>query len=356
MHIQLKQQQIMTLMQFFPQNLRKIQEDIFDLPIATDKVAFSLIINLTGEFPTKPPVLQILCKNVYTHPQIDQRGFVLPSCHPKFQFWTARDNLGKMIFDICAILINGTMGPPLTQTNLQPNITNSTPNLLVNTNSNPNLLNNNSNPNLNQPNSLPYGTNPPPYGTKTNSPYNSNNSPNSNNTKTEFEPLPVPKVPTNFPELQDKPVEELQFLLSDSSSFSLLVEDQEFLKNLKSLKDGIMEQNEESAKKNLSREEDLLKLQNETLKLRNQLQLAKQEYESKLLLQNKLKERYSIPNLLEKLRDSTHQTEKESDSLSEDFFQNKSDPQKFLKEYMSKRSLFHLRNAKLDCIQRSNQY
>ena len=34
----------MTLMQFFSNNLRKINEDVFNLPVATDKVAFDLIM------------------------------------------------------------------------------------------------------------------------------------------------------------------------------------------------------------------------------------------------------------------------------------------------------------------------
>jgi hypothetical protein len=182
---------------------------------------------LTGEFPTKPPVIQIVCKTQFQHPQVDQRGMVLPSCHPKFLNWTARDNLGKMIFEIAQILTMPVNNQPIPNNNFpQPQPYGTNP------------------PNSNNPPS--YGSNPKPYGS--NNPPNSNNTPNSN--KTEFEPLPVPKVPTNFPDLQDKSVEELQFLLSDEEGFSLFVEDQEFIKNLKTLREGILDQNEESASLN----------------------------------------------------------------------------------------------------------
>jgi hypothetical protein len=96
-------------------------------------------------------------------------------------------------------------------------------------------------------------------------------------------------------------------------------------------------------------------LSQETLKTRNLLQQVKQEYENKLKIQNQMKEKYSIPALLEELREATNQVEKESDTLFDNFVENKKDPQKFLKEYMAIRSLYHLRNAKLESIQRSGQ-
>ena len=190
---------------------------------------------MSGEFPTKPPILQLVSKTPFQHPHVDQRGYILPSLHPKFQNWTARDNLGKMVFEIAQALTMPVNNPPQPFGNNPPNS-----NPLPQYGSNPNPP-----PQYSSNPPQPFGNNPP----KSNPPpqYGSNNQFGSNSGKTEFEPLPVPKAPTNFPDLQDKSVEELQFLLSDEDGFSLFLEDQEFIKNLKTLREGIMDQNEESA-------------------------------------------------------------------------------------------------------------
>ena len=246
-----------------------------------------------GDFPNKPPVLQVVAVNQYLHPFLDQRGFLLPSSHPKLANWTPRDSLGKMIYEILPKLTNGTMGPPLSNNNnnnpnqpsyqAPPNQSNQTsgrPGSVGSAGgvvgvspygSNPSSQNYASNPSPNvgnyssnppnignyQPNPSPnvgnYASNPPNvgnYGSNLSnrgaSPINTNSTPPNSKT-VEYEPLPVPKVPSNFPDLQQKSVEELELLLSDDEAFSLLVEEQEIIQNLKKLRMDITQQNEESA-------------------------------------------------------------------------------------------------------------
>ena len=60
---------------------------------------------------------------------------------------------------------------------------------------------------------------------------------------------------------------------------------------------------------------------------------------------------YSTPALIEKLNDAANDAEYSSDSLSKKFLSGDMEQKEFVKEFMEKRKLFHLRSAKKESLQ-----
>lgn len=56
--------------------------------------------------------------------------------------------------------------------------------------------------------------------------------------------------------------------------------------------------------------------------------------------------------LLDKLRQATEQVEQDSDEIVEQYSKGNISLSEFVDQYFQKRKLFHLRNAKMECLQR----
>jgi len=76
----------------------------------------------------------------------------------------------------------------------------------------------------------------------------------------------------------------------------------------------------------------------------------KTEYEKKVQRQQAVLKQFSTGALIEKLNDAAHQAEHESDELAKNFLHGSVDLNTFVKEFMVKRKLYHLRAAKKESL------
>jgi len=321
----LRLKQIDSLRQYFSTVKEVVRDTSFEIPLTLpSRKTIILKINLSPDFPRVSPTLQIT--PAVTHKLVDSNMFITPQAHENLSRWNANANLGKTVYEIVQKLMQ------------EP------PQILQFTNPSPAPVP----APMPAPQSYPYGNGgvpvqmnqsmtkpPPPYGPQ----------PSTSVGKTA-----LPGIPSNFPELESKTPSELSQMLNDETEFNRFFESLPAVQTMKKLRDDLRNANEELAKKNLTKEVEIESVKRE-LNGRQQVVADKRfAFEQKAQRQQEVMKQFSTPALIDQLSNAAQEAEMSSDAIANKFLAGETELKDFIKEFMEKRKLFHLRAAKKESL------
>jgi len=332
----LRLKQIDSLRQYFSTVKEVVRDASFEIPLTLpSRKTIILKINLSRDFPRVPPTLQIA--PAVTHKLVDANMFVTPNAHENLSRWNSNANLGKTVYEIVQKLMQDppqilqftTPAPmPVAAPAPAPAPAPAT-----------------------GPQSYPYATGgmgmsqsmskpPPPYSQPS----------NSASGKTA-----LPGIPSNFPELESKTPSELSQMLNDETEFNKFFESLPAVQTMKKLRDDLRTANEELAKRNLSREAEIEALKRELASRQQVVSDKRFAFEQKAQRQQEVMKQFSTPALIEQLSNAAQEAELSSDATANKFLAGEIELKDFVKEFMDKRKLFHLRAAKKESLMMLNR-
>lgn len=176
----IRKKQVAALQAYFQGSLQTLQPDVlFEIPVAAPgRQLVRVSVALPEQFPYQPPVLQVVPP--VASPHLDASGYVRASAHEGLSRWNVQNNLGKVVYEVVA----GVIAPAA-----------------------PPASNNKSSPSL-----YPVGVQSPPpppppdYGTAV----EASKSRGSASAAAAADKIVAVDVPTSFPEVDSKSVDELQ--------------------------------------------------------------------------------------------------------------------------------------------------
>ncbi|KAI9363643.1 hypothetical protein BD770DRAFT_380082 [Pilaira anomala] len=290
---ELKRQQINSLLTHNPSTVVAVDGQIYEVPLSSEDNTF-LLINLPAHFPEEPPVIT-LSPTGMRHPWVEGDVIMhdaLPSWQPQ------HSNLGLLVK---SIRDEFSVRPPAKK-------------------------------NANEQQTEGYNSRPPP-------------------------PIPA-NIPINpeYNAIANLSHEEMEELLHNETAFEIFFESLDRVKNLKTFQEELRSGNEILAHKNLSREDQLLKLRSEVEGLESQFKLEKIEFEKKEKLQNEAFHRFSASTVLTRLKASAYESDELSESVAQSFLDGNLDNESFVKQFREFRKVYHLRESKLERAQKDNLF
>ncbi|KAI8985295.1 hypothetical protein BDB01DRAFT_789614 [Pilobolus umbonatus] len=169
-------------------------------------------------------------------------------------------------------------------------------------------------------------------------------------------PPPIPTTPTNpeYIAVSKLSVEDLEEMLSNETAFEIFFHSLDRVKNLKAFQEDLRNGNETLAHKNLSREDQLIKLRTEIQGLDSDYNLLKLEFEEKERQQQEAFNRFSVATVLTRLKASVYESDELSESVAQSFLDGNLDHDTFVKQFREFRKVYHLRASKLERAQKDN--
>ena len=153
-----------------------------------------------------------------------------------------------------------------------------------------------------------------------------------------------------IPEIESKPLPELEKCLQDEDHLFLLLEDVEFYKGLDRMCDDARQANVRLAEKNLLKKPEIDKLQRELETMAAELAAMKRLHDEKSALQKSQMEKHSPQALLRLLEEAVRAIDDESEVLVRDFRAGNMPLKDFLSAYTELRKIYHSRAAKLEMM------
>jgi len=323
----LKYKQIDSLRQCFP-TVKEISRDtLYEVAITLpSRRIVTLRITLGRDFPRVPPQLQIF--PAVQHKFVDQQQNVLPQAHENLQRWSVHASLGKTIYEIVQQFVQ--QPPQILPQNVPPTSTIPPPS------------SNNFIPSPNPQNN---------FGSTSglqNLPPSSVTLVGQQNQPKTHTPLPV--IPGSFPELDSKSPPELAQLLNDENEFKKFFENLSAVSTMRKVRDDLRINNEELAKRNLAKEAEIERIKRELSTRHQAVNEKRSSFEQKAQRQQEVMKQFSTPALIDHLTVAAHEAELESDAIANKFLNGEIDQKTFIRDFMEKRKLYHLRSAKKESL------
>ncbi|GMI31260.1 hypothetical protein TrCOL_g9014 [Triparma columacea] len=168
--------------------------------------------------------------------------------------------------------------------------------------------------------------------------------------------MPIPPVPSSFPDLQSMPQSSLQRLLTDDVALNIYVENLPAVKTMQDLYESIRDGNGEAARLNQSQEEELGGLHAEVQVLQAELKDKIREFEEYKSRESKALDGIGSREVMEMLENAKNDAEGASESMSQQFVDGDVKLAEFVKEYMKERTKYHERAAKLERLERQQMF
>lgn len=168
--------------------------------------------------------------------------------------------------------------------------------------------------------------------------------------------MPIPPVPSSFPDLQSMPQSSLQRLLTDDVALNIYVENLPAVKTMQELYESIQMGNVDAAKVNQSQEEELGSLHAELQVLQAELKEKIRDFEDYKRSESKVLDGIGSKEIIELLENAKSDAEGASESLSQQFVDGYVKLDEFVKDYMKERSKYHERAAKLERLERQHMF
>ncbi|KAI9478412.1 MAG: hypothetical protein EXX96DRAFT_247109 [Benjaminiella poitrasii] len=299
-------QQINSLLTHNLSTVVVVDGQLYEVPLEGDDKNMCLIVNLPAYFPEEPPVITISPTGM-RHPWID--GDVI--MHDGLPSWNSQSNLGLFVKDIRTEF---AQRPPA-----KKNISESLPTQPINEEG--------------------YSSRPPP---------------------------PIPSAASNknsismsnleYNTISKLSFEQIEELLQNETAFDIFFHSLDRVKNLKAFQEDLRNGNEQLAHKNLSREDQLVKLRAEIENLHSQIMVDKLVFEEKERLQQEAFNRFSSSTVLTRLKASVYESDELSESVAQSFLDGNLDNDSFVKQFREFRKVYHLRASKLERAQKDNLF
>jgi len=303
-----RMRQVDSLRQAFP-TLKELNKGIlYEIPLVLpSRTALTLRISLPPTFPKiTGPVIQVYPP--VQHRLINQQMYIIPQAHENLQKWNyTTSNLGRTMLEIVQKLLQE---PPVLAP-LPPSYP--------------------STPQINFP--IPQEQPSIPFVTHT----------------------PQPVVPSNFPQLESKTISELSQMMNDEYEFNKFFEELPQVSNMVKVRDDLRNNNQELAKKTLAQENDIELLKQEIKSSAEIIEQQKLAFQTRSTRQQEIINQYSTSNLIDGLTKASQDAERESDDIATRFLNRQMELKDFVKEFMEKRKLYHLRSAKRESLMMINR-
>ena len=164
--------------------------------------------------------------------------------------------------------------------------------------------------------------------------------------------LDMPDIPRQFAELDGLSRESLDQLLEDDLEFSAFVNQLPTYQSILSIATDILDENSVLAQANLEKEDKIKTLYGEVTDLKEQMEARLKLFQKLELEQDALCAPPDTKDVLRQLAKGKKESFQESERLAEDWVDDGSDVDNFVKDFMEKRLVHHLRAAKIECLQR----
>jgi len=305
----LKYKQIDSLRQYFP-TLKEITKDLlYEIPVVLpSRKTLTLRIALLREFPYQPPTLQLFPPVI--HKYVNQQQYLLPQIHEKLMQWNVHTSLGKMVYEVVQKLMQD---PPQ----------------IAGTSSS-------------QSSGMSYGFSgqaaepPPPYGSVA---------------AAQPAHTPIPPIPDNFAELDSKSAQQLTDLLSDEDKFKQFFGNLDGVNTMRQLRDDLRVGNADIKTRQAAREQEIENLRRLLSEKKAATAQTRAALDQKAQRQQLVMNQFSTLSLIEKLGDSAALADSESEQVALSFLDGASmDHKEFIKKFMEKRRVYHLRAAKKESL------
>lgn len=328
-NIKLRQLQVDGVLKRFP-NARTISYDrsVVDVPLLMKSTQITFRITMPPAFPDVPPqvVVQARCAN---HPLLNQYSVVM---YPELSHnkWNRHSSLADVM---SFIFSEFRQNPPKVVSYAAP------PVAPVQTYQPQPVHHPSPSPSQSQSQSqLPSQPSPAPVTQR---------------------PLPekprvqIPQAPMSYEEVEKLDSATLESLLREpenSEKWNAFFEGLEFVKNLGVLRQSLSSENEKLAEKNIEKDRELVKMFNTNQELCQLMKDTMGELDQTTKEKTEIDQRYSPMPLLKLLKAKIEEGERESDEIVDKYLDD-GDPSatdSFIKSFMEKRVLMHLRLAKKD--------
>lgn len=159
----------------------------------------------------------------------------------------------------------------------------------------------------------------------------------------------LPTPPRSFSEIDTLSVGEVDRILADEDALEHFFESLQAVKTLRAHRNQLRDHNEQLAHDNLSKEKELRELLVDVALVQDKLANKRHTLESLLRRQEEITHSYGS-GLPAKLKEAVAQAEAESEMISQDFVEGHSTAQEFVKSFLAKRQLYHLRSNKHEAL------
>jgi len=284
---------------------------LYEVPLTLpSRKIITVRITLPRDFPRVPPQLQVF--PAVQHRLIDTQMNVLVQAHENLLRWSIHASLGKTVYEI----VQKFMQDP------------------------PQVILQNTIPTQPVPQNFSYGQ------------------PNSNTQSTQqvVSPslgqthTPLPVLPSSFPELDSKSPSELAQLLNDENEFKKFFDTLSQVQTLRKVRDDLRINNEELAKKNLAKEAEIERVKRDLTSRYQEINEKQSSFKQKAQRQQEVMQQFSTVALINQLSGAAAEAESASDAIANQFLSGEIDQKTFVKDFMEKRKLYHLRAAKKESL------
>lgn len=162
--------------------------------------------------------------------------------------------------------------------------------------------------------------------------------------------MPIPAVPSSFPELESMSLDEMRELLDDETKFTAYVSRMSAVTTLNDLRESIFKGNVETAETNLKHEEELDALHAEVSALRDTLKDKITKFRELEARQTELCTPPDKREVIRQLAKAKREAYDESEELASEWIDGGStmDIDDFLEKFLERRTLHHTRAAKIE--------
>lgn len=305
-----------NLLQKYP-TARIIAPDKVDVPVKLNNGQYlNFRVYLNATFPQLPPIIQLLA-TAAPYVYLDKNQLVI---HERLRRWTPQDHLGEVLFQVFQEISNNP--PRIINYVMQPVRTGPSPP-------------------LNQP--IP-STQPYPQQTSLYPSPTLSSVPQSQ----PIVHVSLPPIPDVFPEVDEiaKNPAQLKQLVDSEWEFKKWFDQLAYVKSTRKIYEDLREKNIEMAKAHIERNKALEAKSTEFENLKEEMRQLRVRIQEKSLKQKQINDRYQPLQVLQILNQKIDELETETENMAIDFSSKSVDWDNFCKDYMSKRSLYHLRKEK----------
>ena len=165
-------------------------------------------------------------------------------------------------------------------------------------------------------------------------------------------PVDMPSVPSQFPDVLDSlSREELQHLLSDSSSFLAVVHDMPIYQEIQLQRTSLVDENTKKAMSILEREQEYKMLHGQVKDMKESLIVKLMEFETLQTVQDDLIKPPDTKHLIRELNRARKEAMDESENRAMEWVEDGSNVAEFCKTFVKERNKMHLRAAKVELLE-----
>ncbi len=168
--------------------------------------------------------------------------------------------------------------------------------------------------------------------------------------------MPLPPVPSSFPDLATMPPPSLTRLLTDDISLHSYVSGLPCAQSMRELSDSVSTGNIDQARVNLRREEELMTIRAEVEAMKADLKERVSKYEAVRDRARSALEGPSFDSVRDLLLVARAEAEAESEDIAGKFMDGGIGTKEFVKEFVQARQKYHERGAKIERIEMQGKY